>query len=207
MQLWFIRHGETDWNRAGRIQGAIDIALNVRGTWQAQQLAARLANESFDVIYTSPLTRARATAAIIAEKLGHTLIADARLEEKHLGELEGLTVHEFKMQFPDLFHAWHEQQLPLNMPQGETHAHLHERVCAFLDEVRARHADAKRIAIVSHGGTIGMMLATLVELDVRRRTPFQLDNASVSLVDWRTERAVVQLLNDTCHLRDGHCTE
>ncbi|MBI5305323.1 MAG: histidine phosphatase family protein [Chloroflexi bacterium] len=204
MQLWLIRHGETDWNTEGRVQGAVDIALNARGIAQAHHLAARLAGESFDALYTSPLARARTTAEIIAQKLGHPPVSDARLEEKHLGELEGLTIQEFEKQFPEMYHAWHHRQEPLNLPRGETQTQFHERVCAFLDDAHARHSDASRLAIVSHGGTLGLMLATLVRLDVQRRTPFWLDNASLSLVEWRVERAIVRLLNDTCHLRDGH---
>jgi len=204
VQLTLIRHGETDWNSTGRIQGGVDIALNARGVAQARQLAARLAGEKFEAIYTSPQTRARTTADIIAQPLGQTPLLDERLADKRLGELEGLTIRDFQEQFPDLYRAWHDRQEPLHMPSGESHAELHARVSAFLADLRARHGESSHLAIVSHGGTLGMMLATLVALDLRRRVPFAFDNASLSRVEWRAERTLVHWLNDTCHLRNHH---
>ncbi len=203
MHLLLIRHGETDWNNEGRIQGHTDTPLNARGIAQAEKLAARLAGEKIDALYTSPLARARITADLIAQKLGIAAIPDDRLKEKYLGELEGLTGAEFEQQYPEVYRAWHASAEHFPMPGEETPAAFRQRVQEFLDDAQARHKDATQVAIVSHGGTLGMFLATLIGLDVHRRFPFWFDNASISRVDLSGSRPRLRLLNDTCHL-NGH---
>lgn len=206
MHLLLIRHGETDWNSEQRIQGHTDTPLNARGIEQAGKLAARLAaEEQIDTLYTSPLARARVTAETIAQKLGLGSIPDARLKERFFGELEGLAVSEIERRFPSLYQAWHASKTHFPFPGEENNAEFQSRVQAFLDDVRARHAGA-RVAIVSHGGTINVFLATLLGLDINQRWSFWLDNASISMVDLTGARPRIRLLNDTCHLRNGHGT-
>lgn len=103
LKLYLIRHGETQWNAEGRIQGHTDIELNERGMEQARRLAARMPEEGpFDAIYASPLRRAFRTATLIGEALKLTVISDARLIERSLGQLEGLTMTEVKEKFPQV---------------------------------------------------------------------------------------------------------
>jgi broad specificity phosphatase PhoE len=204
MRLLLIRHGETDWNSEGRIQGHTNTLLNARGIEQAERLAARLASETIDAIYTSPLARARVTADRIAREHGIAAIPDVRLKEKYLGDFEGITGAEFEQQHGEIYRAWRESAVHYPLPGEETPIALQERVRAFLDRVRAEHLDGAQVAVVSHGGTLGMLLATLISLDINRRFPFWFDNASISQVDWSTTRARLHLLNDTCHLRNGH---
>jgi broad specificity phosphatase PhoE len=203
MHLLLIRHGETDWNSAGRIQGHTDIPLNARGIEQAEKLAARLANEKVNAVYTSPLVRARVTADLIAQKLGIAAIPDDRLKEKYLGDFEGITGAEFEQQHGEIYRAWRESAVHYPLPGEETLAALQERVRAFLDYVRGEHPHGTQIVIVSHGGTLSMFIATLIGLDIHARFPFWFDNASISRVDWSGSRPRLRLLNDTCHL-NGH---
>lgn len=204
MHLLLIRHGETDWNNERRIQGHTDTPLNARGIAQAEQIAARLAaEERIDVLYTSPLARARVTAETIAQKLGVAPIPDPRLMEQYFGDLEGLSFTELEQRFPDLVRAWQVSQVHIPLPGAESIAEFHRRVQAFWDDVGARHDGNAHIGIVSHGGTINMLLATLIGLDVNRRWPFWLDNTSLSMVEFVDARARIRLLNDTCHLRHG----
>ena len=203
--LLLIRHGETDWNNEGRVQGHTDTPLNANGIAQAHQLAARIASEeSFVVMYASPLARARVTAEIIARQCGTAPILDDRLKEQCLGEFEGMTGAEFEQRFPDALAAWRADPLRSPLPGQEQRDAFQRRVQSFLDDLRARYADGARAAIVTHGGTIGMMLATLIGLDIGKRFPFWFDNASLSHVDLSGGRVRLRLLNDTCHLRDGH---
>jgi broad specificity phosphatase PhoE len=90
------------------------------------------------------------------------------------------------------------------LPGQEKRSDFQRRVQSFLDDVRARHAEGTRVAVITHGGTIGMMLATLIGLDLGKRFPFWFDNASLSHVELSGGRVRLRLLNDTCHLRDGH---
>ncbi len=204
MHLLLIRHGETDWNSEGRIQGHTDTPLNERGIEQAERLAARLASDAIDAVYTSPLVRARVTADRIAHAHGFAAIPDDRLKEKYLGDLEGITGEEFEQQHAELYRAWRASAVHYPLPGEETPSALQQRVQAFLDHVRGEHPDGVQVAVVSHGGTLAMFLATLIGLDINRRFPFWFDNASISHVDLSGMRPRLRLLNDTCHLRNGH---
>src|SRR5207302_46661 len=90
-QLLLIRHGESTWNREGRVQGWLDPPLSERGIQQAARLAERLRDEPLDALYASPQQRARATAQAIADIKGLPLQLDDRLREHRLGGIQGLT--------------------------------------------------------------------------------------------------------------------
>ncbi len=200
MHLILLRHGETDWNNEGRMQGRTDTPLNAQGIEQAERLAQRLVDEeSIDVIYTSPLLRAHTTANIIGRKLERTPIPDPRLAERGAGVFEGLTAAEFAERYPDLHRAWRDDSHRPNLPGAETREAFHARVSSFLEFARAQH-DPQRVAIVSHGGTLSMLMATLLGLDIYHRVPFRFDNTSLSRVLWRDGTIRVEVLNDTCHL-------
>ncbi len=202
MHLILIRHGETDWNDEQRIQGHTDRPLNLCGIEQAHKLAQRLAEEKLDALYASPLSRARVTAEIIGKKCGLIPILDERLKEKGLGDLEGLSSKEFETLYPELYHKWKTSHEHVPVPNEEPLTHLHERIQAFVADLRACHSNGARVAIVSHGGTVGMFVGALIGLELNRRTPFWFDNASVTVVDLSGPRARIRLLNDTCHLNE-----
>jgi probable phosphoglycerate mutase len=204
MHLLLIRHGETDWNSEGRKQGHTDTPLNARGFEQAEKLPARLAAEKIDAVYTSSLARAHATAELVAQKHGLAPIPDDRLKEKYLGEFEGLTSAEFEQQNVDLYHAWRASKEYNPLPGEEAPLAFRQHVQDFLNQVQSRHKEANQVEVVSHVGTLGMFLATLIGPEINRRSPFWFDNASISRVDLSGGRPRLRLLNDTCHLQNGH---
>ncbi len=204
MYLLLIRHGETDWNSQGRMQGRIDLPLNVRGIEQAERLAARLVEEEqIDVLYTSPLIRARVTAEIIAERFALNPIPDIRLVERSVGKLEGLTLRDFELSYPDLYQLWRNGKDSINLPDEETREECVERIQSFLSMLRRQHIGA-RVALVTHGGTLSLMLGASIGLDLAKRFPFHFDNASLSKLDMKNVRPRIDLLNDTCHLHTSH---
>jgi broad specificity phosphatase PhoE len=204
MHLLLIRHGETDWNTEFRIQGHTDTPLNARGLAQAERLSERLAaEEPADVLYTSPLARACVTAEKIGQKLGLSPITDERLAEQNFGELEGLTFRDIEQGYPDFFRQWRETKRQLALPGGETIGEFQCRVQAFLNQVSEAHPD-KSVVVVTHGGTLRVILVTLLGLEIDRRWPFAFDNTSLSKVEWSGSRVDVRSINDTCHLRNGH---
>jgi broad specificity phosphatase PhoE len=131
------RHGETDWNRAGRYQGHADEPLNDTGRGQARELAVRLRSEPITAVYSSDLRRASETAAIVGEALGLPVELDRRLREIDVGTWQGRT-HVENDGSP-----W----------DGETHDDHRARVVAALLDI-ARDHPGEPVLVVAHGGTL-----------------------------------------------------
>lgn len=140
--LLLARHGETDWNREGRWQGHADVSLNDRGRDQARALAARIADEPFDVIYASDLARALETARIIADVRGMDVITDPGLREIDVGRWSGLTPFEISARFPGM-----------DDHDGETAEQHLARVVDAFTRIASTH-EGKRLLVVSHGKTL-----------------------------------------------------
>jgi broad specificity phosphatase PhoE len=142
--LLLVRHGETDWNAEGRLQGHTDRPLNDYGRRQAKELAERLAAEDVDAIYTSDLSRAKETAEILGERLGLPVVVDADLREKNWGSWEGLTGDE-----------------RLNVDYvGESTEDHRERILRAVERIVERHP-AQRIVVVTHGGSLRRIQAAV----------------------------------------------
>lgn len=135
--LLLVRHGETDWNAEGRLQGHTDRPLSEFGREQAHRLAGELAGDRLDAIYASDLARARETAEILAERLGHPVVLDADLREKDWGTWEGLTSME---------------RVGVELVGESTEQHQ-RRMLTALGRIAERHQDG-RIVVVTHGGSI-----------------------------------------------------
>jgi broad specificity phosphatase PhoE len=136
------RHGETDWNVQGRLQGWDDRPLNETGRAQARELAMRLADVPFDAVYASDLSRARETAEIVAEPHGVPVVVDEDLREMDYGSWSGLTRTQIEQRFPG--ETRHD---------GETREEHLERVLRAAERIAALHP-GERILIVSHGGSL-----------------------------------------------------
>src|SRR5688500_1894842 len=119
-QLILLRHGETEWNSLGRLQGHQDSALNPEGLRQAEALAERLAPLSFQALYSSDLGRAVETARRIAARTGHALRQDTRLRERGVGILEGLTRQEAHQRHPAVFAEYKASRPDFVVPGGES---------------------------------------------------------------------------------------
>ncbi len=139
-----VRHGETDWNRAGRIQGSTDIPLNDLGRTQARETGRKLARHHWDQIVCSPLSRAHETALIIGAEIGHPEpVIEPAIVERNYGEAEGLTGAELEARFPG--------NTPV--PGRETKDEVFDRVLSAMHVIAAEHP-GKRILMVVHGGVI-----------------------------------------------------
>jgi probable phosphoglycerate mutase len=177
--IYVARHGETDWNAAGRWQGHTDIPLNERGHAQARALGEALRTVPLAGAVSSDLCRARETARIAAEVVGVSLhYVDPDLRERTLGCFEGLTGEECERLHPVAWKAWVEEQQP---PEGGEHTHLlAARVKAAIDRVAERVAsDAGAALVVTHGGALR---AVLTEVVGRLQAPVA--NGGVWRLDW-----------------------
>ena len=196
-----IRHGETDWNVAMRIQGQLNIALNEAGRRQARRLAGALADARLDAIYSSDLIRARATAQAVARRAGLEVRTDSGLRERGFGAFEGLTFPEIEQRFPDQARRWRQRDASFGPAGGETLAAFFARVVARVVALAAQHR-GEHIAIVAHGGVLDALYraATRVPLDAPRT--WQLGNATINRLLASDAGLMIVGWADSFHLED-----
>ena len=131
-EIWFIRHGETDWNRQRRLQGWQDIPLNEFGRNQAGLLASRLREDArgtpFDAIYSSDLQRAHATATPVSEQLDLRVRVEPGIRERGFGVLEGLDLERIDVLAPEAAAAWRSRDPLRALDGGETLGQFQSRV-------------------------------------------------------------------------------
>ena len=190
MIIGFIRHGETEWNAAGRIQGQTDISLNEIGIRQAHALADRLRSEDrvWDAVVSSDLKRARETARILADALGLPLLPpDPRIRERSFGLAEGTTEEERLMRWGA---DWRSQDIG-----QESDEEVRKRTLAFIDDWRSARPDI-RLLVVSHGSVLAVLLRALCsDLEDRR-----IGNVSLSILESEGAGWRVILHNCSKHL-------
>jgi probable phosphoglycerate mutase len=193
------RHGETFWNLEGRIQGHLDSPLTAAGRAQAQALGARLAGERIDALYSSDLGRARETAAPIAAATGVAPTFAASLRERTYGVFESLTWNEIEARYPGEYARLATRDPAYAVPEGESAIAFRERLLATFAELAERHRGA-RVAIVTHGGALGMLyrVATGMALDAPRG--YALPNAGINRFAWRDGRLELEAWGDVAHL-------
>ena len=157
MELYAARHGETAWNRENRICGRTDLPLTELGRRQAEELARSLAGRGIGLILTSPLLRARETAAAAAAVTGAPVRTDPRLAEQHFGSFEGRDRGEA---------AWQaaKRQLACRCPGGESALDVAARVYPLLEELRAA-PPAPAVLLVCHGGVCRVIRSYFLDMD------------------------------------------
>jgi len=204
MKLLLIRHGESVGNAEGRLQGQTDLPLSELGREQARALARRLVREGWilSALYASDLSRAAETAHILGQALGAPVILDERLREYDAGVLNGLVWDEIEQRYPELARGLRDDRSWTDFPQAEGNPTFVARLTAAVTDIQAGHGAGDVVALVSHGGSLGMILAYLLGIETRRPTPFRFGNTSLSIVELTPRGPRLSLLNDTCHL-DG----
>ncbi len=202
MRLYLIRHGQTDWNVAGRIQGSTDIPLNDTGRQQAACLAKGMDNRPVTQVFCSTLSRAYETAAAIGESQDVPVCRLSELEEVNYGKWEGLTMEEIQKRYPKELEQWYLSPVEVAPPGGETQTQVYERckraVARILDQAKGD------VAVVSHGATVVFLLEYMLEGTGRsEEDDIIVGNASISTVEYDREskRFALRQLNDREHLK------
>lgn len=144
MSIYLLRHGQTDWNKAGWVQGRYDTKLNDTGRQQAREAHEALKDIRIDVCYCSPLGRAKETAEITLEGRGVPVVFDDRLVEMAYGVYEGT-------HWMGEAYQKNRRMLAMRFPGGESYLDVAHRAFSFLDEIQ-KEAKEKNILIVCHGG-------------------------------------------------------
>ena len=169
MKLYFIRHGETDWNIVKRLQGATDIPLNENGEALARETAEGLKDIPFDMIFTSPLKRAYRTAEIVKGNRDIPLIIEERIREICFGDYEGLIskTEGYSIPDPDFKFFFTKTDCYKTPPNGEAIATLLERTNDFLEELKKREdLKDKTILVSTHGAAVRALLSNIEHCDI-----------------------------------------
>jgi broad specificity phosphatase PhoE len=177
--LYIARHGETDWNVAGRWQGHTDVPLNENGRAQALAIAATLRDRSFAGVVASDLARAHETARIVAAELGLAVAyTDPDLRERHFGPFEGLTRDECAAYHPDAWRAWILDRVAPG--GGESQEEVSLRVHAAVGRAALHVATPEVPALlVSHGGAMRALLAAALG-----EVPPPIANGAIWRITW-----------------------
>jgi broad specificity phosphatase PhoE len=181
-ELWLVRHGETEWSATGRHTSRTDVPLTAAGRTAAKALASPLARHRFSLVLTSPMARARDTAAAAGFAEAR---ADDDLREWDYGELEGVTTSDIRKR-GGAFADWTIWRGPV--PGGETIAQVAARARRVLDLVARADGD---VLSFGHGHASRVLVAVALELDPHAGSRFVLDPATISVVgDEHDERAL-----------------
>lgn len=199
-RLVLIRHGETEWNRAGRIQGYhADSALTDTGREQVRALALRLAREGIDALYSSDAGRTRETAEPIAAATRSPIVFDKALRERNYGVFEGYSFSEIETAFAGEYAMFRTRDPHYVPPQGESAAQFRDRIVATLEAI-ATGANARRVAVVTHGGVLGVMYRHAMDIPLETRRSYSLANASLNHFRFAAGRWVLEAWGDIAHL-------
>ena len=201
-----VRHGETAWNRATRIQGHTDIELNAHGRWQAEQLALALREEPIAACYASDLSRAHATAHAVAQRHRLNVQTHRGLRERSFGVFEGQTWNELEAQYPAETLAWRKRVPDFAPGGGESLQQLQARVVATVTELAARHP-GEQVLMVAHGGVLDILYRAATRLDLQAPRSWELPNTAINRLLWSPEGLSLVGWADTGHLQTGQPEE
>ncbi len=164
MKVYCVRHGETAWNKEGKVQGSADIPLNENGIALAEVTSEAMRDIPFDVIYVSPLIRAQKTAAIMKRDREIPVITDARLQEMGFGKYEGTSVREAREQEENVLHNFVCHPERYHAQDGEDFSQVIARAGSFIDQVLVPAQDRyEHVMIASHGAFIRCFLRCVEE--------------------------------------------
>ena len=197
MKLYIIRHGQTDWNVQGRIQGRQDIPLNAAGRSQAQMLAKGMEKRPVTAIYSSPQLRAMETAMALAGNQGVEVIPLPELVEIGYGDWEGRTASDILTKERKLYEEWWQHPATVAPPGGETLNQVDSRCKAAWDYIRSHMTGDT--AVVAHGGTLAHFIMHILEGQPDAQE-IVVGNASITTVEVDPVTGVCRL----CELNDGN---
>ena len=203
-RLILVRHGATAWTESGRYQGSTaDIPLSATGWSQARCLATALEPLCVASVVCSPLCRAVETATCIAASHGLAATPERAFRELSFGEWEGLASREARARDPDLYQRWQKSPGTARPPGGETLQEVAERAIRALKAVIVRHT-GKKVVLVMHSLVIRVLLCQALGAGLSTVAHLQCRPGSITIIDKQSDRYVVRLLNDTCHLQEDY---
>lgn len=198
-EVYFVRHGQTEWNLERRYQGSGDSPLTEQGVNQAKALSKRIQHVHFGAIYCSPRGRAQTTAKIIRDERDLEIITVDDFQEINVGKYEGKLYDEMKKEDPELYHGFWESP-DLFLPEsGESFADVGNRTYPALLRIIDQHP-GERILIISHAVAIKSILNKITGLPLNRFWENKLFQTSLSIVEYEKGRFSIVKYGDTEHL-------
>lgn len=205
-RICLVRHGETEWNAARRIQGQIDIALNANGVRQAEAAGRWLRAANISALYSSDLQRAWATALAIGAANGLAPIPVPEMRERRYGVFEGLTYDEVRDRYPDGYAAFEGRNADYDFENGESLRDMFARVTGKLRQIAESHP-GENVAVVLHGGVLDVINRFVRGNPLEMPRDFLIPNAGISWVHVENGRWQLESWGETAHLEPGALDE
>lgn len=193
-RITLIRHGETIDNQKGRFSGFTDSILSERGISEATELKEILKEESFDIIYSSPLSRAKTTAMISLEVEESKIVMLEGLKEMNFGKFEGWKFAEIKEKEKDEYDKIMLGDYSYTFPAGESLISFHDRIKEVIYSILNENPNSN-IAIFAHSGVIRAVVSEMVSKTYKSHWNFQIDNCSLTTFRYQDEFAVFEKIN------------
>ncbi|MCR5278069.1 MAG: histidine phosphatase family protein [Lachnospiraceae bacterium] len=167
MRLVCVRHGETDWNKKGKIQGVTDTSLNENGIKAAGEFLKRLRKTdfAFKKVYTSPLKRAFETGDFVAKEYNIPIIKKEGLKELCFGKFEGLSWDEVRAKYRSEYDYWHVHRKDAAPPEGESYHHKSDDIIDAFKEIIGECGEQDDVLIVSHSASLKALLCPIRHVD------------------------------------------
>ncbi len=205
-RICLVRHGETEWNAARRIQGQTDIALNATGRRQAEAAGCWLRTARIAALYSSDLQRAWATAQAIGAALGLPPKAAPELRERAYGVFEGLTYAEAQARYPAGYAAFEGRNADYDFELGESLKAMHARVTGKLQAIAATHS-GRNVAVVVHGGVLDIVNRFVRGNPLEMPRDFLIPNAGINWIAMVDGVWTLETWGETDHLAPGALDE
>jgi len=204
IQIYLVRHGQTEWNRTHRFQGRSDIPLDAEGRAQVRRTADALKDVPFDAIYASPLSRAIETAEII--RIHHSGIPIAEEQgfiEMELGDFDGMASSEWMTDYADFMRAWRDNPGGVRMPGagGECLEEVQERAMAALDRITEARPNGSTLLVCSHNFVVLSILCKAKGIPLDSFRQLKQDTAAYSVICRRDDRYSLVAMNERRHLK------
>jgi broad specificity phosphatase PhoE len=199
-RIYLVRHGQTDWNKEKVFRGLADRPLSDAGRAEALAVGEALKDEPVDFIYASPLKRARQTVEPLARWKRKRIRPAPGLIDIDYGEWSGLAEAAAQKAYPKLYKAWRQRPETVTFPHGESLARVARRALVQLKELAALHP-GQTVVVASHRVVCKVIALKLLGLPLRKFWDVKQDIACLNLFEYAPPRAIVLLLNDTCHLK------
>jgi probable phosphoglycerate mutase len=198
-RICMVRHGETEWNAEGRVQGQTDIPLSPLGLEQAHAAAAVLCQHDFSAIYSSDLMRVRQTAEPSVRRLALPLQLDPDLRERHYGIFERMLYTEVKSRYPEHYARFNEKDPEFDFETGESLRTFFERSLRAVGRIVERHT-GEQVLVFTHGGVLDMVHRHARELGLSAPRDYGIPNCGINWIEVSAQGWSVQRWADVAHL-------